>query len=96
MSDAVSLSWPDDSQDWRAERWQRQSYDRLYVRTADGTPIGWYDLHSGDVHALDLDRCVALLEFVRDWAEEMRRSGCILPDPACIDCHRGRIRPVRR
>ena len=53
--------------DWRGERWRRLQYDRLYVRSSDGVPIGWFDLVSGDVHAVEPSLQHTLLAFLNDW-----------------------------
>ena len=58
--------WP---RPWRVERWQRHHYDRVYVRSSDGIPVGWFDLLSGDVHAVDPTQQADLIEFLEDWRQ---------------------------
>ena len=48
-------------------RWRRYGKDRLYVATADGRQIGWWDLQT-DVANPDTDSDTEALELaVRDW-----------------------------
>ncbi len=67
---------------WRAARWCRQGYDRLYVHAANGASIGWYDLGSGDLHAIEPPHTEALTRFVVAWLDsaEARALGP-LPAP---------------
>jgi hypothetical protein len=59
----------DDLDPWpsHAERWRRNLYDRLYVRASNGTPIGWYDLTTGDTHAVEPWLRMRLLTFMFRW-----------------------------
>ena len=66
---------------WLALRRQRQGYDRLYVHAGTGEPLGWYDLGSGDAHAIDPALRTPLLLFVREWmdSDEGRAAGTLPP-----------------
>lgn len=67
---------------WRATRWRRAGYDRLYVHAASGVSVGWYDLGTGDLHAVEPPLTEALTAFVLRWldSEEARAIGP-LPAP---------------
>jgi len=67
---------------WRATLARRQAYHRLYVHTPEGVPIGWYDLESGDVHAIDAEQQDALARFVSAWIASPDAAGLsALPSP---------------
>ncbi len=48
-------------------RWTRYGHDRVYLKTADGTDVGWIDLKSGGVHTADPDFTTTLEECRRRW-----------------------------
>ena len=52
---------------WHVERWQRHRYDRLYVRDADGSPVGSFDLTSGEAHAVDPALEDPVHRMIDDW-----------------------------
>lgn len=74
---------------WTASRWRRQGYDRLYVHGAMGVSIGWYDLDSGDLYAVEPDLFQPLTGFVVRWldSDEARAIGP-LPAPHAPTAHR--------
>nr|NLI49873.1 hypothetical protein [Propionibacterium sp.] len=87
---------------WRAARWRRQGYDRLYVHADSGISIGWYDLDTGDLHAVEPSFIEPLTAFVRHWldSEEARAIGPLPPPHApathvVVQPRRGR-RPAGR
>lgn len=52
---------------WHAERWTRHHYDRLYIRSENGTPVGWFDLATGEVHAVEPILHERLVTFIEAW-----------------------------
>jgi hypothetical protein len=80
-------------QPWRASRWRRQGYDRLYVHADSGASIGWYDLDSGALHAVEAHLTRPLTEFVSRWldSDEARALGPLpAPHPPA---HTQQVRP---
>ncbi|WP_040158699.1 hypothetical protein [Nigerium massiliense] len=91
---ASSPSYPSD---WRVERWQRQEYDRLYIRSGDGVPVGWFDLISGVVSAVEPRRLGELLDFLADWRSTPEAAHIDrLPRPEPLPIRRESVRPARR
>jgi hypothetical protein len=50
-------------------RWRNFGHDRLYVRTVAGAELGWWNLTTGEGHALDPQRTPELKRIVRDWLQ---------------------------
>src|SRR5674476_898954 len=50
-------------------RWRNFGHDRLYVRTVAGAELGWWNLTTGEGHALDPRRTPELKRIVRDWLQ---------------------------
>jgi hypothetical protein len=48
-------------------RWRRFGHDRLYVKTEDGTQIGWACLRTGAVEAPDAAVRIAVEQAVSRW-----------------------------
>lgn len=88
MSDRAARE-PAEDGSWRAARWCRQGYDRLYVHADSGASIGWYDLGSGDLYAVEPDLFQPLTGFVVRWldSDEARAIGP-LPAPHAPTAHR--------
>ena len=61
----TALSTPSDC----VTRWRNFGHDRLYVRTASGADLGWWNLATGEGHALDPQQAPELKRIVRDWLQ---------------------------
>ncbi len=48
-------------------RWRRYGNDRLYVKAADGSQLGWHDLRSGKVEITDPTRADAVHDAIAQW-----------------------------
>jgi hypothetical protein len=48
-------------------RWRNFGHDRLYVRSLGGADLGWWDLSTGEGHALDPQLAHELEDIVSDW-----------------------------
>lgn len=61
-------------------RWRRYGKDRLYVARADGTKIGWWDLHTDAGHAEEEAQSEVLADAVRQWRTENDVQQQLAPD----------------
>lgn len=50
-------------------RWRTFGSDRLYIRSVAGADLGWWDLTTGEGHALDPQLAPELAHTVRDWQD---------------------------
>lgn len=61
-----------DALDGSVTRWRQFGHDRLYVRSLNGTDLGWWDLRTDEGHPLDARSASVLEGLVRVWQEEQR------------------------
>lgn len=79
--------------DWEVRRWRRYGKERLYVHDADGTPVGWRDLLTGEDHVDSRERLDELRCALESWRASQRSELTAAPSPPDVPPEKELTRP---